>query len=277
MNRTLWAACFIALTSAVPAATAEYVYLAQAPGECTLPTTAPLEYSVFIHSGAYNDIRGVVLRVDCERFGPADVASVTAPPGVTIIGGDIFNGIELSFGSRALAHDPVLTIHLMSQVPYGDAWTRDVTLLRAAGSLTLPDFATLGWDFDCFGTFVIWNAPDTVSVAVDEDDMFQFDAVVTTGSYPPNATVTVLDPANWLSAPVSEDVYAGCGWCKWDVTTVTVPTHVPAGVVDGTLNEITLRMSSFGGPVGQRTVVLRAVQPVAVEHKTIGAVKAMFR
>jgi hypothetical protein len=278
MNRILWAACVIAIVSAGPAGADEYVYLAQAPGECTLPTgPASLEYSLYVHSGDYSDVRGVTLRVECDRFGPADVSSVTPAPGVTIVGGDIFNGIELSFSPRALAHDPILTIHLSSQVSDGDAWTRNVTLLRAAGAVPVPDFVSLGWVFDCYGTFVIWDAPDTVSVTVDKDDGFQFDAIVTTGSYPPNATVTVLDPAGWVSAAVNEDVYAGCGWCQWNVTTVAVPTRVPAAVAEGTLNEITLRMSSFGGLVGERKVVLRAVGPVAVQHKTLGGVKAIYR
>jgi hypothetical protein len=152
-----------------------------------------------------------------------------------------------------------------------------VTLLRAAGAVPVPDFVSFGWDFDCFGTFVIWEAPDTVLVTVDVDDSFRFEAIVTTGSYPPNATVTIDDPAGWVPAPFSGDVYAGCGWCRWNWTTVTVPTHVPQGVVDGALNPIALRVSSFGGVVGERTLVLRAVQRVAVEHRTLGAVKAIFR
>jgi hypothetical protein len=277
MNRIQWAACALLVLSAGPSPAAEYVYLAETPGECFLEYT-PAQYSICIHSGAYSDVTGVSFRLECERFGPAQVSSLTAAPGVTIVGGSLFGGITLAFDApRALAHDAVLTVTVSSQEVYGAAWTKDVVLQRGAVPVALADFRTEGWPFDCIGTFAHWDLPDTVSVPVDRDDAFLFRTVVSTASYPPNATVTIDDPAGWVIADFNDDVLAKCGYCPWDWTTVTVPTHVPSGVADGTLNEITVVMSSFGAPVDERTVVLRAVKPVAAETKTIGGVKALYR
>lgn len=278
MRIILWTACVVLLAAAGPSTAAEYVYLAEAPGECNLEiASTSATYSVYVYSDDYADITGVSFRVECERFGPEDITALIVPGDVTIIGGALFDGIELAFSARPLAHDPVLVVEVSGQETHGNAWVRDASLQRGAGSVSVPDFVSAGWPIDCFSTTVIWNAPDTVAVTVGKDDDFQFRAVVSTGSYPPNATVTVDDPAGWLAAPVSEDVHADCGWCLWDITTVTVPTHVPSGVQNGTLNAITLQMSSFGGLVGEHTVVLRAVEPVATGPRTIGGVKAIYR
>ena len=277
MNRIQWAAGAVLVLFAAPSPAAEYLYMAESPGQCALEST-PAQYSIYIHSGDYTDVSGVSFRLECERFGPAQVSLLTTPPGVTIVSGSLFAGIVLAFDTpRALSHDAVLTVHVSGQDVYGSAWTRDAALQRGATVVPLPDFRTEGWPFDCIGTFAHWELPDTVSVPVDEDDAFLFRAVVSTASYPPNATVTIDDPAGWVVTDFNGDVFTQCGYCPWDWTTVTVPTHVPSAVADGTLNEITLIMSSFGAPVDERTVVLRAVKPVATEKRTIGRVKALYR
>lgn len=264
------------LLLAGPAASKEYVYFSLQPGTCFYEAGSGTNCAIYVDSGEYADVSGVSFRLDTEAFGAGDY-TVEAPPGVTIVSGDLLTGIVLSCGARSFAHEPVLLIHLSSPLGVGAAWTRDVSLKRGAVSVPEGDFGTYGHPVDCYGTFANWDAPDTVAVDVDKDDEFSFRSVVTTGSYPPDATLSVVDGAGWVMGPVSESVFAGCGWCDWDWTTVTVPTHLPSNVGDGQLNPVILRMTSYGGVVSERTLVLKAVRSVRAERRTIGAVKAMYR
>ena len=279
MPRLFPVACVLLLMFAGSSRAGGFVYLAQSPGDCSLPDgNASDAYSVFIHSGDYADITGVSFRLECERFTPAQITALTVPPGVTIVSGSLFGGIVLAFdGPRSFAHDAVLTVQVSDQEMNGSAMTRDVILQRGATPLPVDGVYTFGWPFDCVATITFWDAPDTVSVTVGKDDSFPFRALVTMPSYPPNATVSIADPEGWVVTPFSNDVFADCEHCPWDWTTVTVPTHVPPGVAHGALNPITLEMSSFGGSISERTIVLRAIQPVPVEHRTIGGVKALYR
>ncbi len=272
-TRALCAMVFVAVVA--PAHADEFVYLAQQPGTCVL--NGSNTYSVYVYSGDYTDVTGMSFRLDCDLFQQQDITSLTLSPGVTIVSGSLFNGIVLAFSARALNHDPVLTVQASNQQVYGNAWMRDVWLVRGAAVVPLADFESVGDPIDCFGDFPIWYPPDTVQVAVDHADEFSFKAILTTGNYPPAASVTIDDPAGWVVSPFYAEVNGGCGWCPWNVTTVTVPTYVPSGVTQGTIHEVTAVFRTYGTPREQRTVVLRAVGPLAVERRTWGSVKALYR
>ena len=98
--------------------------------------------------------------------------------GVSILGGNLFSGIILSFSARALDHEPVLTVELAGHLEYGSVTTRDVSLSRGGSVIDLLDVWTYAVTFDCFGGTVIWDPPDTVDVDVVVDETFVFRAVV---------------------------------------------------------------------------------------------------
>jgi hypothetical protein len=281
MKTTLFAIVVASIiVSAVLSVNAEvYVYFAEQPRLCSLESNSHpgQRFSVFVDSGYLTDVIGVTFRIDTERFGPENVLSISTPAGVSIVSGSLFTGITLSFGARALAHDPVLTVELEDHAPYGDVWTRDIELRREAGTINVNDFGTFGWSFDCSGINPAWDVPDTVVVAAGRDASFSFRAVVSMEGYPPNADVVVVDSEGWVSSPFRHMIFASCGWCPWDWTTVIVPVQVPRGVSNGTLDVVTLQMYSFANPIEERTLVLQAIAPIPVRPSTFGAIKAKYQ
>jgi hypothetical protein len=269
---------FLALVVVPSASSDEFIYVAEEPRLCVLECNAypGQTFSVYVESGYFTDVTGVTFRIESERFGPEHVQSISTPPGVSIVGGSPFTGISLSFGARALAHDPVLTLTVQGHSAYGDVWTRDNHLIREVGTTNVGEFRTFGWPFDCFGSSPAWDIPDTVVVAVGADANFDFRAVLSTGGYPPNAEVVVFDSEGWIETPFRQDVFASCGWCTWDWTRVVVPVRAPKGVPNDTLDNATLQMYSFGGLIDEQTVVLRAIAPIPVNPTTMGGIKAIY-
>ena len=281
MNRVLFplaVACFEIV--AVPCVQAdEYIYVAGEPRTCVIGCIAypGQTFSVYVDSGDFTDVTGVTFRIESERFGPEQVQSISTPPGVSIVNGSPFTGIMLSFGPRALAHDAVLTLTLEGQSAYGNVWTRDNQLICGGGTVDVWGFCTIGWPFDCFGSSPVWDIPDTVDVVVAENDNLAFRAVLSSDGYPPNAEVIVFDHEGWIESNFRQDVFASCGWCDWDWTRVVVPVRAPKGVTNGTLDNATLQMFSFGSLIDEQTVILRATAGVPVTRTTMGGIKAIYK
>jgi hypothetical protein len=257
----------------------EYIYVAEEPRSCVLPCNAypGQTFSVYVESGGLTDVTGVAFRIESERFGPEQVQSISTPAGVSIVGGSPFTGITLSFAPRALNHDGVLTLTLEGQSAYGNVWTMDNQLLCPGGPVDVGGFCTIGWPFDCFGSSPVWDIVDTVNVAVGDNVSFSFRAVLTSDGYPPNAEVFVSDHEGWIESNFRQDIFASCGWCDWDWTKVIVPVHVSPGVPNGTLDDATLQMYSFGSLIDERTVVLRAAEKTPVKRTTWGGIKAIYK
>jgi hypothetical protein len=280
-------AVFPAVTAvAGPAATdcsdEAYVYLSMTPRGCCIPSFGDNEtYNIYVASAGFTDVDGLLFRLVTDRFGPEDIQLVSAPSDVTIMFGDVFNTIGLSFSSRHLDHDPVLTIEVSkSPMLEGDVETQDIYLLRGEIAEPVAPFVTFGYSFDCQTTWVEWFPPAEVEVPVGQDDSFCFSAVVDT-EYPYIAEgyVQVVDLQGWIPDSFEQEVTAGCGaaLCGWNFSAVTVPVHVPAGVADGATNEVTLRALLFDQVIEETTVLLRAVGLLATEPTTWGRVKALYR
>lgn len=256
-----------------------FVYVAEQPEQCLVSGDSydGQILTVYVESNEYESVAGVRFRVESLGFGPEHVQSLTTPDGMLIASGDISSGITITFSSRGLHHEPVLYIELAGHYGVPGIWTHDVAVLLAGTWESKPDFYVHGFPIDCFSTATLWYPPDTVEVVVDRDELFSFKALVVQGGYPPNGMVSAVDATGWIPAPVEKWVWAGCGYCPWDFTVVTVPVYVPKGVADGTLNPVTFQMFSFGSVISEKTVVLKARNPDAVEETTWGRVKALYR
>jgi hypothetical protein len=270
------------LTTTAPSAGTDndvYVYLGDQAGVCFLDlyTPDPQPYAVYVLSGDYTDVSGVSFRIDGDLFGPEDVLSVTTPPDVSIVGGDVFSGIELAFSSRALDHEPVLYMEVSVHDRIGYVVTEDVSITRGGVTEPVPDFYNSRQVFDCFGAAPSWDPPDTVDVRVDRDETFSFKALVSTNDVPAVTMVTATDSEGWIPEPVEEWIHGSCAWCLWDYTLVTVFVHVPQGVADGTLNPVPFQVTSYFRVIGEKTVVLRAVDPTDTRETTWGRVKALYQ
>jgi len=265
----------------VPAARpADFVYFSEFPAQCALEPSsyAGQTFSVFVLADDLTGVTGLSFRVESDRFDADNVVSVTARPGVTIEGGNIFDGVTLSLDGLELHHTAVLDVVLSGHEAYGETWMRDVELVRGSEAEALPDQCTNAQAFDCFVASPYWEAPDTADAVVGAASALVFLAGLSSGSYPQDGVVHVADEAGWIDEAGTYPVDVACGRCPWSGTVVTVPVTVPQGVPAGTLDEVTLEMYSFGAPVvGSRTVILRAVSSVSTDQTTWGRVKSLYR
>jgi hypothetical protein len=235
------------------------------------------EFAVFVLLEDPDDVTGVTLRLETDRFGPDNVDAVTTAAGVTIEDGDIFDGITLAFTSMGEDHEPVLYVTLSGHEDDGYVWTRDVAVHRGAGNKYAPDQITVAHHFDCFGSSPHWDLPaEAVEATVGESEAVTFRAGYQSVGYPQYAEVHVVDKMGWVVDEGPVDVYASCEWCPWSWTTVVVPVYVPEGTPDKTVNEVTVEMHSFGNLVDRQSIVLRASVPVVTEETTWGRVKALY-
>jgi hypothetical protein len=272
-------AALLLLVSVSSVHSADFVYFSETPGSCAMETVAYAgqTFSVFVLLDDPDGVTGLSFRLESNRFDAGDVQSVIAAPGVTIEGGNIFDGIALALDRHEFHHTPVLDIVLSGHAAYGAVWTRDIEVMRSGASKTLADQVTVAQDFDCFGSAPHWEIPVAVDVVIGRADEFTFLAGLNSGSYPPDAEVRVADADGWIDESVAFPVEVVCGWCPWSGTVVTVQVAVPAAVADNTHNDITLEMYSFGLLIDSRSVTLRAVSPVPTEARTWGRVKSLYR
>jgi hypothetical protein len=212
-------------------------------------------------------------------FQYANVQSITTPWDVSIASGDIFNGIHLIFPGRHLDHDPVLTIQVSGANLSQAVATQDIYLSHDGGSVPVAPFVSTSDLPGCPGSYPTWYPPAEVDVDVDQEESFCFRAAVATSFDVTTGYVEVVDPLGWVPDGFEQEVPAGCAVarCIFNYVAVTVPVHVPAGVLDGTTNEITLRAYAFGILEKETTVTLHAVNPIHTSPTTWGRVKTLYR
>jgi hypothetical protein len=262
----------------LPAQADNFVYFSEYPAMCAMEPNAydGQTFSIFMLVDDATGVSGVSFHIDTDRFDAGNVQSVTPRDGVTIVSGNLFDGITLSVDGREFVHRPLLDIVLSGHEPSGYTWTRDIKII-GGGSKDVSDQVTVAQSGDCFGATPVWDVPDAVDVLIGTPDQFTFMAGMNSGDYPPAADVRVSSADGWIDESAIYDVEVVCGWCPWSGTRVEIPVNVPGDVADDTMNEITVEMYWFGQLTDTRTITLHAIDPVRGEESTWGQVKTLYK
>lgn len=273
------------------AARAQYIYYSNRPGSCCLFGSSfnDPNLHIYIDAPGFSDVVKAAFRLETSVFGPEDIDSVEASPGVTIESGDLLSGIVLSFSFPQLNHEPVMSLRVVNNPPHQSTtepmvsmvFIRDARLIRADGdTLRLKDFYTYSESMiDCFDPVILWESPDTVSAEIGKTTSFQVSAAGTAFSYG-FTVIDVADTTGWVTNWSPESIDAACPICEWDWHTISIDLSVPESTPKGSLGTIVLRGKFLGTTVlayDQERVVLRAVAPVAVKKSSWGLVKSLFK
>ena len=268
------------------AARAQYIYYSNRPGSCCLFGSSfdDPNLHIYIYAPGSSEVVKAAFRLETSVFGPEDIDSVEASPGVIIESGDLLSGIVLSFSFPQLNHQPVMSLRVVNNPPHQSAtvvFIRDARFIRADGdTLRLRDFYTYSESMiDCFDPVILWECPDTVSAEIGKTTSFQVAAAGTAFGYG-FTFVDVADTTGWVTSWSPESIMAVCPICEWDWHTISIDLSVPESTPKGSLGTIILRGKLSGTvvlPYDQERVVLRAVAPVAVKKSSWGLVKSLFK
>lgn len=286
--RTAAIVAVLILALAAPAS-AQWVYMNEYPGSCIIsqlffpiPGVAP-KY-IYVYAPGRPDVAGATFRIQSDVMGPEDVVSMTPAPGVTIVGGDLFGGITLSWSPHELLHEAVLALDLIDNPPHqpsgmygGQVWTDDVTLATAGGDIPCePSYTSTDINIDCFWFYPFAYPPDTVDVAVGAASHYEF---LAGASGQGGASLTVEDAPGWVTGWDPSGVWGSCPVCDWDYAHVVVDVFVPEGTPPDTFHPVVTRLAWWDGQDREwhRTTVLRTIVPVATEPSSLGKLKTLYR
>ena len=264
-------------------AAAQYLFFSP-NGSCSSDGTgcwaAYQTYYVFLKAPEVPGAAGARFRLESQVFGPEDFAAVTPAPGVTIEGGDLFSGIELSWPPGSYTNDTLLTISIALNPPDDNGWivgyTRDIELDWAGGSdpIALEDFL-----FDCshcssWDRWIVWNHADTVAAPAGAQSSVDIECVgYSTGGFS-GTNFDVDDEMGWVTNCTNCGVAFLCSPCPWDVTHVGIHLDIPAEVPDGAVSRVRILPTSALGD--STAFYVRAASPTPVEKTSWGSLKAIF-
>jgi hypothetical protein len=261
----------------VTPASAQWIYVSDQPEVCKVVYNfEPMTLHVYAHAGSETTI-GASFRIESANIGPEDVISVTPSSGVTILSGNLFDGLTLSWPPHTLDHEPVLTLEVGTGF-VGIATSTDIVFWQPTGSHPGESTATfVGSMFPhCFTPWAGWQVADTCGVGIDGITEFTIKAIVfTESSY--GGTLSVVDNEGWVTGLSSSAIPNACWECPWQWGVIDIIVAVPDTVAPQTLNTIVLQCTHVGNLLDEVNVVLRALEPVATETTSFGKLKAMYR
>jgi hypothetical protein len=260
-----------------------FLYFSNEPGWCNIPDWQyEGSYSIFVHTGDLTGVTGGRFRLESDLYGPEDLVSFAPASGVTVVEGDPFTGMTLSWTPETLEHRELLTLTLADNLPHQTpedpysycVWTRECVLFRAgAEDVALVDVCTAVAIVDCFDPIVQWIHPDTVDVVIDGTTVVEIRWIVGGGGFV-GTYLDLSDTEGWTTSFVPHSVWGGyCPGCPWQWETTRITVDVPKGTEDHATSLLTIMPEDFPSPT---SFWLRAVEEVGVEKTTFGGIKARY-
>jgi hypothetical protein len=267
----------------------QYIYFSQYPGACWMDFCCgggPFTTYIYVHAPESGDISGGRFRFESEFIEPDEILSIEPGIGVTIVEGNIFQELTLSWSSLDLTHYPVLTITLGDflrgynvQSNQDDHFCiRDAVLISSGGDIAIDDVCTWIGNYDCFDCYIHWYRPDTVDVVIGTSSIVEIIWIFPCGGFT-GANIDIVDEEGWVSNWDPLYVTSSCGGgCPWNLyNTMEIFIEVPESTPDHELSRIAVNPvgSSFGSD--STSFFLRAIPPISAENRTWSGIKRLFR
>jgi len=164
---------------------AQYVYFSPLSGcssdgaECFSDAQ---EWHVFIRTEDISGVMGTHFRIDptgYPEFSSDNILSITTNSQVTIVSGDLFTGMTLTWPTDLYSTDSLLTVTLDSDnmpSPYGTGiTTRDIYLIRdSMPPIVLDDFEVHCTSCNAFWGGIHWLNPDTLTAVIGSETTIEF-------------------------------------------------------------------------------------------------------
>jgi len=260
---------------------AQHFYLSASPDGCEAPFPFTEKVRFYLNAPDVETVGGI-FRVDTDVFGFEDVVSLVAVNGVTIVSGDLFSGITLSWPATIAKDLELLQLELVDNRPFAGqnaviSFLRDTRLKESGGIVrALGDaFSWVNVDVACYGPAFFFPNDDTLDVVTGETQTVTLRYAMP-ASYPVSVSLSFSDARGWtgVHTPASFREQK-CIVCDWDWRTISLTVTVPAGVAEETIDRVVMRIE--GSELDHsREIYLRTRSRPARQESTIGGLKHRY-
>ena len=280
--RSLLAVILLGAWSQTTLAEGPCIYLAQTPNYCA--GLSGNTYYLYVYSPDDTVFSGVSLDLDISGTVLAPpVVSAEAGSGVVVQAVDTSSlpyHIELIWSPRALRHENVVSVTF----PWPPEWglgpeTTNVLFVRPSGATVPgPNFRTYpGSAGGCHLCHICFSIESPILVPAGRTTTIPFEWVFRCYS-PGGLNILVTDTQGWVTSwePLGGTGPGYCHACFVEYSTGTIDVTVPPAVPEGTTSSLRLE-SNLNGYLCPGIATIEVLNPVPVEHKTWGRIKALYR
>ena len=266
----------------------QYLYFSPTGG-CSVDGIGCLEmyqkFYIFISAEDTPGINGSSFRVEADEYSDFtmdNVLSVEPHDQVTIVGGDLITGMELSWPADLYGFDTLLTVTLdPDNLPWWSwsVFTRDIVLYRESNDpLSLPDF--LFYCSHCYsgGGGFYWVNPDTMIAVIGAETIIELEALGYSSGGFSGTLFDVFDELGWYQGCIDCSCWINCGMCPWDLQTVQVRINIPPEIEQGTIDRVRVIPTGPCCMSDSTFVYVIAVPDISVENaNSWGRLKSLHK